>query len=697
MEFKLDTPLTQFPGVGEVRAKKLEKLGLHQCRDLLSYFPRDYEDRRKVHSIRSAPLGQKVCISAMAAEHPRLSRIRKGLDLVKLKVVDQAGALHITFFNQSYVERALRAGEEYIFYGVVEEQGSRRTMVNPIFERVGRQNFTGCIVPVYPLTAGITNHLLCTLTQQAVTACAKDMPETLPRGVRLDHELAQAEFSYRNIHFPESFEALELARRRLTFEELFYLSAGLAMLKERRGDVLGCAIPPRPMEEFLARLPFPLTGAQRRVMEEISRDVASGRPMNRLVQGDVGSGKTVVAAYAAWLAAGAGYQSALMAPTEVLSEQHFRSLSALLEPAGVRVGLLTGSITPAGKKKVRQALAAGEIDLIIGTHALLSQGVEFARLGLMVADEQHRFGVAQRAALAAKGDSPHVLVMSATPIPRTLALIIYGDLDVSVIDELPPGRTPVETYVVREDKRERMYNFVRRLVGEGRQVYIICPAVEENAEGGMQNAEWEGDGPVLDLKAVTTYAKQLQTEVFPDLRVDFLHGKMKPKEKESVMAAFAAGETQVLVSTTVIEVGVDVPNAALIIIENAERFGLSQLHQLRGRVGRGKHQSYCVLITNTRSVEAMQRLRTLASTTDGFKISEEDLKLRGPGDFFGSRQHGLPQMKLADLAGDMRLLSEAQESARRLLMADPTLSQPENRPVLERVRTLFADTPDIFN
>ena len=702
MEITLNTPLTEFPGVGEVRAKKLEKLGLVQCADLISYFPRDYEDRRQVYSIRSAPLGQKVCISAMAAEHPRLSRIRKGLELVKLKVVDQAGALHITFFNQSYVERALRAGEEYIFYGVVEEQGSRRTMVNPIFERVGKQNFTGCIVPVYPLTAGITNHLLCTLTQQAVAACAQNMPETLPRGVRLDHELAQTEFSYRNIHFPESFQALELARRRLTFEELFYLSAGLAMLKERRGDALGCAVPYRPMGEFLKRLPFPLTGAQRRVMEEIAGDMASGRPMNRLVQGDVGSGKTVVAAYAAWLAAGAGYQSALMAPTEVLAEQHFRSLSALLEPAGVRVGLLTGSLTPANKKKVRQALAAGEIDLIIGTHALISPQVEFHRLALIVADEQHRFGVAQRAALAGKSETggmppPHVLVMSATPIPRTLALIIYGDLDVSVIDELPPGRTPVETYVVREDKRARMYNFVRRLVGEGRQVYIICPAVEENTEGGMQTAEWEGDGPALDLKAVTTYAKKLQTEVFPDLRVDFLHGKMKPREKEAVMAAFAAGETQVLVSTTVIEVGVDVPNAALIIIENAERFGLSQLHQLRGRVGRGKHQSYCVLITSTRSVEAMQRLRTLASTTDGFKISEEDLKLRGPGDFFGSRQHGLPQMKLADLAGDMRLLSEAQESARRLLMADPTLSQPENRPVLERVRTLFADTPDIFN
>ena len=689
MEITLNTPLTEFPGVGEVRAKKLEKLGLVRCADLISYFPRDYEDRRQVYSIRSAPLGQKVCISAMAAEHPRLSRIRKGLDLVKLKVVDQAGALHITFFNQGYVERALRAGEEYIFYGVVEEQGSRRTMVNPIFERVGKQNFTGCIVPVYPLTAGITNHLLCTLTQQAVAACAQDMPETLPRGVRLDHELAQAEFSYRNIHFPESFQALELARRRLTFEELFYLSAGLAMLKGRRGDVLGCAIPSRPMEEFLARLPFPLTGAQRRVMEEIAGDMASGRPMNRLVQGDVGSGKTVVAAYAAWLAAGAGYQSALMAPTEVLAEQHFRSLSALLEPAGVRVGLLTGSITPAGKKKVRQALAAGEIDLIIGTHALLSQGVEFAKLGLMVADEQHRFGVAQRAALAAKGDSPHVLVMSATPIPRTLALIIYGDLDVSVIDELPPGRTPVETYVVREDKRARMYNFVRRLVGEGRQVYIICPAVEENTEGTMQNVEWEGDGPALDLKAVTTYAKKLQTEVFPDLRVDFLHGKMKPREKEAVMAAFAAGETQVLVSTTVIEVGVDVPNATVMVIENAERYGLSALHQLRGRVGRGAAESWCFLVSDNESESVRSRLKFLCSTADGFAVAQYDLETRGPGDFFGSRQHGLPALQIADLAADTRTLHAAQREAAAILAADPLLQKPEHALLAAQVERMF--------
>lgn len=424
--------------------------------------------------------------------------------------------------------------------------------------------------------------------------------------------------------------------------------------------------------------------------------------MNRLVQGDVGSGKTVVAAFAAWLAAGAGYQAALMAPTEVLAEQHWRSLSALLGPAGVRVGLLTGGLTQKEKRETRKALAAGEIDLIIGTHALISPQVEFRRLALIVADEQHRFGVAQRAALAGKSEQggmlpPHVLVMSATPIPRTLALIIYGDLDVSIIDQLPPGRTPVETYVVHEDKRQRMYNFVRRLVGEGRQAYIICPAVEERTEDGARDAQWAQAEPRPDLKAVTTYAETLRTQVFPDLRVSFLHGKMRPREKEAVMSSFSAGEIDVLVSTTVVEVGVDVPNAALIVVENAECFGLSQLHQLRGRVGRGKHQSYCVLITNTRIPDSLARLRTLASTTDGFRIAEEDLKLRGPGDFFGSRQHGLPQLALADLSGDLRLLQEAQAAARSLLQSDPGLSRPENRPVLERVRRLFADTPDIFN
>ena len=681
-----NTPLTQFAGVGEVRAKKLEKLGISNAADLLAHYPRDYEDRRQVYPIRRAPLEGRVCIVAMAAEHPRKARIRRGLELVQVKVVDHSGVLHLTFFNQGYVEKSIRAGEEYIFFGTVEEQGSRRSMVNPIFERVGKQTFTGCIMPVYPLTAGITNHLMASLTRQALD-CADTLPDSLPPTLRREHGLAEASFALRNVHFPENEDALEQARQRLMFEELFYLSVGLVFLKDRRGEGSGRRVPPRPWAEFRALLPFDPTDAQRRVMDEVAADLASGRPMNRLVQGDVGSGKTAVAAYAAWLAAGSGGQTALMAPTEVLAEQHYRSLSALLAPAGIRVGLLTGSLTAAEKKKTRAAIAAGEIDFVVGTHALISGGVTFKDLTLMVADEQHRFGVAQRAALAGKGKAPHVLVMSATPIPRTLALIIYGDLEVSVIDQLPPGRTPVQTYVVGEDKRQRMYNFVRKQVAEGRQVYIVCPAVEEGEE----------DSPAAHLKAVTTYVETLRREVFPDLTVDFLHGKMKPKEKEAVMAAFAGGQTKVLVSTTVIEVGVDVPNASLIIIENADRFGLSQLHQLRGRVGRGRHQSFCVLITDTKNPDSMQRLRTLAATTDGFKISEEDLKQRGPGDFFGNRQHGLPQMKIADLAGDMRLLSRAQEAARHLLAEDPHLSRPDNRPVLERVRHLFADTPDMFN
>ena len=696
MDVTSETPLTRFPGVGEARAGKLKKLGLSTAGDLLVWYPRDYEDRRKLYTIQEAPTEGRVCISAVAAEHPRRSRVRKGLELVQVKVVDHTAALHLTFFNQGYVERAIRAGEEYIFYGSLEVQGRRRTMVNPIFERVDRQSFTGCVMPVYRLTAGISNHLLASLIRQALP-CADSLPETLPQYIRQEHALAAVEFAVKNIHFPAGEEALELARRRLAFEELFYLAVGLSFLKNRRDrEGTGFALPPRPKEEFLSLLPFAPTAAQSRVMDEVAADLVSGRPMNRLVQGDVGSGKTAVAAYAGWLCAKGGCQAALMAPTEVLAEQHFRSLSALLRPAGVRLGLLTGSMTASEKRRTRTALAEGEIDFVVGTHALISEGVAFRKLALIVADEQHRFGVAQRAALAAKsgGDAaPHVLVMSATPIPRTLALIIYGDLDVSVIDQLPPGRTPIATYVVREDKRRRMYGFVRRQVAEGRQAYIICPAVEENPDAALPGEE----SPALNLKAVKTYAETLQKEVFPDLRLGVLHGKMKPREKESAMAAFAGGEIQVLVATTVVEVGVDVPNASVIIIENADRFGLSQLHQLRGRVGRGKHPSHCVLITGTRNLEAMERLHTLASTDDGFKISEEDLKARGPGDFFGNRQHGLPQMKLADLSGDMRLLHEAQEAARALLERDPRLAQPENRPVWERVRQLFADTPDIFN
>ena len=686
MALRLADRLDTLPGIGPARARGLEKLGLVTVEDLLRCYPRSYEDRRKFSTVAAAPVDIPVCLELLVAEPPRFSRIRKGLELVKARLVDDTGSLTATFFNQTYMKDALRPGETYIVYGKVEGPPGRRQMTNPVCERSDRVRFTGCILPVYALTHGISNNLLAGLARRCVDECAGQLEEVLPGPLRQEHALAAAEFACRSIHFPRDEEALELARRRLIFEELFYLTCGMALLRTRRDEAAGVPFAIPPVEEFLALLPFPLTGAQRRVMDEIAADVSAGPPMNRLVQGDVGSGKTMVAAWGAWLAAKNGRQCALMAPTELLAEQHFRSLAPLLEQAGLRVGLLTGAVKGKARKELLAALAAGELDLLIGTHALLSEGVDYADLGLVITDEQHRFGVAQRAALSAKARRPpHVLVLSATPIPRTLSLVIYGDLDVSVIDELPPGRTPVQTFVVGEDKRQRMYGFVRKLVGEGRQAYIVCPAVEEGED--------EGAG----LKAATTYAQGLQTEVFPDLRVGLVHGKMKPREKDAVMTAFAGGEMDVLVSTTVIEVGVDVPNAALMVVENADRFGLSQLHQLRGRVGRGKHQSYCVLVTSTRNPDSRARLKVLTKTTDGFQIAEEDLKLRGPGDFFGQRQHGLPQLRIADLAGDMRVLKEAQLAAQELLERDPGLKRPEHAPLLKQIHRLFEQHGDMFN
>ena len=686
---ELNTPLTALPGVGPARARSLEKLGLRTVGDLLGYYPRDYEDRTKRYAITQAPADTPVCVSAMVAETPRLSRIRKGLELTRVKVVDGSAAMTITFFNQSYVRDALVPGQEYIFYGRVERDRRGRQMTNPVFEREDRARFTGRILPVYPLTAGVSNNLLAGLAQRAVEEGAHRVAEALPPGLLEAHDLAPAEFSCRSIHFPQDFGALARAKRRLVFEELFTLSAGLALLRRRRSGGEGPAFPACDPADFYALLPFAPTEAQRRTIAECAADLTSGRPMNRLIQGDVGSGKTAVAAACAWMAFRSGWQAAMMAPTELLAEQHYRSLSALLAPAGMRVGLLTGSMRAGDKKKVYAALEAGEIDFVVGTHALLSGPVAFRRLGLVVADEQHRFGVEQRAALAAKGNPkirPHVLVMSATPIPRTLALIIYGDLDVSVIDQLPPGRLPVKTVLVGESKRQRMYGFVREQIGQGRQAYIVCPAIETDPERAA-----------ADLKRVVEYAEGLQKQVFPDLRVGLVHGRMKGKDKEAAMAAFARGETHILVSTTVIEVGVDVANATLMIVENADRYGLSQLHQLRGRVGRGKHQSWCVLVSENRSPEARARLKVLVDTADGFRIAEEDLKLRGPGDFFGRRQHGLPALRMADLNTDTRVLKEAQDAAVALLAADPDLSRPEHRPLLEKVRRLFEENPDMFN
>ena len=679
----LNTDVCYIKGIGEQRAKALGKLGIATLRDLISYFPRAYDDRTQLRRIADLVPGETAGVAAMVASPPTVTHVRRGLDLVKLRAVDDTGTLDVTFFNQAWLKNNLRQGETYIFYGRTEGSLLRHQMANPVVEPEGRREVTGRIVPIYPLTAGVSQLILSRSIRQGLDACADILPDVLPDRVRRDHQLCRIEYAYENIHFPESAEALDLARRRLAFEELFLFTIGLERLRSRREVV---HVPPCggvDMESFYSALPFTLTDAQRRCVEEALADMRSGTPMNRLCQGDVGSGKTMVAAACVFFCVKNGRQAALMAPTEILAQQHYHGLAPLLENLGIRCALLTGSTSAKTKKSIAAQLESGEIDFAIGTHALITGSVVYQNLGLVVTDEQHRFGVAQRADLAAKGDHPHILVMSATPIPRTLALILYGDLDVSVIDQLPPGRQPVQTFAVTSRYHQRVYNFIRKLVGEGRQAYIVCPMVEENEELPDER------------KAVTEYAKKLQAEVFPDLKVAFVHGKMKPKEKDAVMTAFAAHETDILVSTTVIEVGVDVPNAAVMVIENAERFGLSQLHQLRGRVGRGKHQSYCILISDNRNEETRQRLKVMTKTTDGFKIAEEDLRLRGPGDFFGQRQHGLPGLKVADLGCDTQLLQEARQAAEQLLAEDPELSSCPA--TAERIQALFTQAADTLN
>ena len=679
----LHTDIRYIKGVGEARARSLAKLGITDLFSLLSYFPRTYEDRRAYKTIAGLVPGEMSCVCAVVAGEPKLSRIRKGLDLVKLRVVDETGALELTYFNQSYLKTAFRTGDAYVFYGRAEGAPGRPRMVNPLFEREGARQITGRIMPIYPLTAGVSQSMLYKAVEQGLAACVDELPDILPEDVRLAHQLCHTRFAYENIHFPTGDEALAAARRRLAFEELFLLALGLKLLRERRTFVAGKQCKKVDLSPFFTSLPFSLTGAQRRAIGDIARDLTGQRPMNRLVQGDVGSGKTMVAAAAIYMAAKNGLQCALMAPTEILAEQHYRSLAPLLEPLGIPCALLTASTKARERRALNERLRSGELSLVIGTHALLSPDVQYQNLGLVVTDEQHRFGVDQRAALSAKGDDPHLLVMSATPIPRTLALMIYGDLDVSILNELPPGRQKIDTFAVPSSYHERIYAFLRKLVAEGRQAYIVCPMVAENDELPDER------------KAVTAYAEMLQKDVFPDLRIAPIHGKMKPKEKDAVMRAFAAHELDVLVSTTVIEVGVDVPNAALMLIENAECFGLSQLHQLRGRVGRGQHKSYCVLVSDNKGEENRARLRVMSSTSDGFVIAEEDLKLRGPGDFFGSRQHGLPSLRVADLSCDLALLHETQQAANALLAADPDLSA---HPLLKaRVERLFEKSADAMN
>lgn len=681
----LNTDVRYIKGIGEQRAKALGKLGIATLRDLISYFPRAYDDRSALRRIADLVPGETAGVAAMVASPPTISHIRKGLDLVKLRAVDDTGTLDVTFFNQAWLKNSLHQGETYIFYGRAEGSLLRHQMANPVVEPEGRREVTGRIVPIYPLTAGVSQLILSRSIRQGLDACADILPDVLPDRVRQHHQLCRIEYAYENIHFPESAEALDLARRRLAFEELFLFTIGLERLRSRREVV---HVPPCggvDMELFYRALPFTLTDAQRRCVEEALADMRSGTPMNRLCQGDVGSGKTMVAAACVWFAAQSGWQSALMAPTEILARQHYENLAPLFARFGLPCALLTGSTPVRERRAILAGLQSGDITLCIGTHALLTADVQYTRLGLVITDEQHRFGVEQRSALSHKSAAPHTLVLSATPIPRTLALIIYGDLDVSVIDELPPGRQTVETFALGEKYRARLNGFIRKQVQEGHQVFIVCPLVGED------------DALPDERKAVTAYAKALQEDTFPELRIAVLHGRMKPKEKEKVMAAFAAGESDILVSTTVVEVGVDVPNATLMVVENADRFGLSQLHQLRGRVGRGQAKSYCVLLSDVQNDDTKRRLKALTQTNDGFRIAEEDLKLRGPGDFFGSRQHGLPTLKAADLSCDMPLLAEARDAAQQLLAGDPLLTRPEHAVLRRRVQALFRQKDGTLN
>ena len=680
---RLSDPITILKGVGPARAKQFENLNIRTLGDLICHFPRGYEDRTRLVPIEKLQPDVPACFRAMVMNSPRTTHIRKGLDLTKVQVADTTGRLNLTFFNNRFVADQLQYGKEYIFYGAVSGDFIGYNMTNPVFEALDSPPVTTRrILPVYPLTAGLTNAAVLRAVRQALAIC--DTPEEIiPEYVRRKFGILGADRAYPAIHEPQSMAEAELAKKRLIFEEFFVFSAGLSLMRASRTGRKTERYSNLDLTPFVASLPFSLTGAQNRAIAEIVADFCKGAPMNRLVQGDVGSGKTMVAAAAAYLAANNGRQAALMAPTEILAEQHHAGLRKLFESLGLRTALLTGSMRVKEKRAVREQIAAGEIDLAIGTHALLSEATSFCNLGLVITDEQHRFGVGQRSALSSKGKDPHLLVMSATPIPRTLALLMYGDLDVSILDELPPGRETVDTFLVGESYRARINAFIRRQVAEGHQCFVVCPAVEENED--------------LGVKAATVWAETLQQTVFPDLRIALLHGQMKGAEKEAAMASFARGEADVMVATTVIEVGVDVPNATLMVIEDADRFGLSQLHQLRGRVGRGKSKSYCILTSHNKNTETLQRLKALCKTTDGFKIAEEDLKLRGPGDFFGSRQSGLPTFRVANLSCDLQTLKDAQAASAEWIDTYGTSDAPEAVALRSRIGELFRRAEGTMN
>ncbi|MBQ4396779.1 MAG: ATP-dependent DNA helicase RecG [Clostridia bacterium] len=681
MSTMISKPLSNYKGVGGKRAELFNKLGVGSSDALLRYYPREYEDWSGCVSVAEAKAnaqsGEMCCIRATVTSQVQSVFLRGGKILYTARAVDGEGMpFRLTFFNNAYIPRMLVKGSEYTFRGRLVMGRNGAEMASPAFS----ENPSPRLVPVYRATEGLPSRQIAKVAEQVLAELPDDLSDPLPEWIRVKYQLCHIRYALCQIHFPDDKETLTTVRDRLVFEELLLLQLGLLRLKGRERGAAGTVLREDHTEEFWSMLPFAPTGAQRRAAKEAVADMMSGeRPMSRLLQGDVGSGKTAVAAAICYTAAKNGVQSALMAPTEILAEQHFRSLEKLLSPCGIRVGQLTGSMTVAQKRRMRELTATGQIDVLIGTHALIADGVTFASLGLVITDEQHRFGVNQRGALAAKGNNPHILVMSATPIPRTLALMIYGDLDLSLLDEMPAGRMPVDTFYVDGGKRERAYGFVKKLTAAGRQGYVICPLVEEQTDPAAQGS----------LKAAQSYAASLSEGYLSGCRVGLLHGRMKGAEKESVMRQFAAGELDVLVSTTVVEVGVNVPNAVIMVIENAERFGLSQLHQLRGRVGRGEWKSYCILISDARNEAAVARLQTMCRTRDGFAIANEDLKQRGPGDFFGSRQHGLPDLKIADMMTDMQMFAKAQEAAREILEKDPHLTAPEHCGLTEEIDKLF--------